>query len=369
MKAQDSTGDVESLISEGHYKQALTEMNKHIHQNDEVPELLLTRAQIYQHMGSIPEAQRDYEKALQLEPRYSEAHYLLAQLHLEEGSYERAIHHLDILLDEKTISTRAIFLRTDPYGERSQAFSSLYQMNSKIWSDRGRACHALGWFDEARHSYRQSLVYGDSTDVFINLALLYSAWDKKDSAVFALQKAIANEPNSSLAWYNWFLLDPQLNVPAGVIDSTFAPMLSLKATEAFSAGDLETAASLMDKAMSLSEYESVLWLNAARLDLKKEEPWAALEKLQTVLLNDPQYVEVLYLLGAAYYGMKDFDSAIRFYEKYLRRDPFNGMVWLNKGIVYLQKAEVEKACDAFQKAYELGREDAMPYRKRYCEQE
>jgi tetratricopeptide (TPR) repeat protein len=64
-------------------------------------------------------------------------------------------------------------------------------------------------------------------------------------------------------------------------------------------------------------------------------------------------------LGYNFYLNKQYDSALYYYERALTLEPGNGAVWLNRGMVYYDREQMDKALEAFTRAYESGIQDAF----------
>ena len=63
-------------------------------------------------------------------------------------------------------------------------------------------------------------------------------------------------------------------------------------------------------------------------------------------------------LGNLYVAKKDFDSAIELYQKALKIEPKNNLLYYNLAIAYSQKNEFEKAAKFYTRAIEI--EPKMP---------
>jgi tetratricopeptide (TPR) repeat protein len=63
--------------------------------------------------------------------------------------------------------------------------------------------------------------------------------------------------------------------------------------------------------------------------------------------------------GYNFYQNQQYDSALFYFDKALDRDSGNGASWYNKGMVYYDQQNANKALEAFTRAYELGVRDAF----------
>lgn len=63
--------------------------------------------------------------------------------------------------------------------------------------------------------------------------------------------------------------------------------------------------------------------------------------------------------GYNFYSNRQYDSALFYYDKVLRRESGNGPAWYSKGLVYYEQQQADKALDAFSRAYDAGMRDAF----------
>jgi tetratricopeptide (TPR) repeat protein len=84
---------------------------------------------------------------------------------------------------------------------------------------------------------------------------------------------------------------------------------------------------------------------------------------------DPKKNESLYLLGNAYFGLKQYDQAIDYYRKYLLTDPTYADVWYNAGMSYYQIGEISDGCKCLERALAFGMNRAKSIISSNCENE
>jgi len=363
--AQEDYDQAERLLAEGQYSEALQRTHQLLEEK-KLPENYLLRAQIHEAMGSRSNAHDDYVAAISMDKDYHEAYFKFANFLYESAEYERAIASYNILINRPTHATQGIFIKTDVHGQSGTQVTSLAQMKGELLLKRALAYQALKLYDQAAQDLKKALSIQPSVDAWVNQGLLYAELGKKDSAIYAMRQALEQNPQSSLAWYNLIVLDPSAALPDHIKDVAFGPMLSLKAVEAFESGNLEQADKLFQEALKLTPKDPLLLVNAGRLDIKNDLYALAIDKFQKALCIDPDRTEVLYLMGNGYFGLKNYEKALRFYQKYLKRDPVDARTWLNSGIVYLELQQKEDACSCFERADQLGMSQAKSYLDTHC---
>jgi tetratricopeptide (TPR) repeat protein len=88
------------------------------------------------------------------------------------------------------------------------------------------------------------------------------------------------------------------------------------------------------------------------------DPFALWMDVLRVYPNQPR---AMYSLGVLHYENKDFDQALRFYEKTVALDPDYEEAHNNMGLIYANRGETEKSIEAFKKSVA-----AKPREKTYC---
>jgi type IV pilus assembly protein PilF len=84
----------------GRQQEALRELDLSLETNELLPEAHVARGLVYEFaFGKLPEAERDYRRALELKPDYSEAHNDLGQLLARAGRLEEAVREFDLALE------------------------------------------------------------------------------------------------------------------------------------------------------------------------------------------------------------------------------------------------------------------------------
>jgi type IV pilus assembly protein PilF len=111
-------------LRSGRYPDALREFDAALAKDDRFPEAWRGRALVLDlGFGRADEAEKDYRKAIELRPAFSEAHNDLGQLLARTGRYPDAIAEFDAALDN--------MLYKEPYLARCNKALVLYRMGRK----------------------------------------------------------------------------------------------------------------------------------------------------------------------------------------------------------------------------------------------
>lgn len=96
----DYLNEALTLERQGDYAAALTSYRLALRDKPDDQKVLQNMAIAYTRTGQLDEAVRCYQRALQLDPSLSGAHYGLAFLHLKKGERPEAQDHLKAFLDK-----------------------------------------------------------------------------------------------------------------------------------------------------------------------------------------------------------------------------------------------------------------------------
>lgn len=91
----------------------------------------------------------------------------------------------------------------------------------------------------------------------------------------------------------------------------------------------------------------------------------AIELLSRSMKLKPGYYQPLFVRGNAWYNLGEYRKALADYTRYAGITN-NSMAYFNIGQCHFQLQEIPKACTAWQKALELGHEDAQNQINNYC---
>jgi len=143
----------------------------------------------YRDQGKFREAAIQYANAVQVDPRFAEAHYQLGETYLRLKDYQRAYGEL----------SRTVDLNPNNYAAQLEMANML--VASRQLKDAQSHLDVL-------HEKQP-----DSPDTHIAWANFYAAKDDMTSALQEMQKAIAADPSRSESYLNLALLQTRVNLP------------------------------------------------------------------------------------------------------------------------------------------------------------
>jgi arylsulfatase A-like enzyme/tetratricopeptide (TPR) repeat protein len=117
-------------------------------------------------------------------------------------------------------------------------------------------------------------------------------------------------------------------------------------------GDLESARTSYEKALSLDDKNATIWndlaANYLQLSQRKKDPFLfsrSIESFKKSIELDPDYQSPYEGLGNAYRSAGNLEGAIFCWEKALQLDPGSGRTLYSLGLAYYDKGETTKALD------------------------
>lgn len=91
----------------------------------------------------------------------------------------------------------------------------------------------------------------------------------------------------------------------------------------------------------------------------------AIGKLNESLEFESKDPETYFYIGTAYFGKKDVNKAFEYYTKAIEVDSTYGKAYINRGRIYKERKEHDKACGDWLKAESLG-EKSIKEETKFC---
>jgi tetratricopeptide (TPR) repeat protein len=232
---------------------------------------LFDRALALANQGRYPEAIREWEKALKIDPENPKAQNNLGIALVKSGKVPDGIAHLE----------RAVQLKP----EYAEAHSNL-----------GKALSLAGRPDEAMAHWQTAVeLYPDFADAHASLGFGLARKGRLEEAIAHWRKAIE--------------VDPQL----ADVQSNLGVALSEK-------GQFDEAIAHFEKALEVKPDDIEIHNNLGAALLHRRNTAAAIAHFERVLAAEPTHAQAQFNLGAALVQEGSFDEAIRHFQEALRVD-------------------------------------------------
>ncbi len=203
------------------------------------------------------------------------------------------------------------------------------ETSPEIHNNLGRIHLRNGELEKARREFQQALGLDPrNSDALLNLASIQRAEGKTADAELLVQRALQVDPNSIAA-------------------------LSQLAEIRRDAGDLDEALRLFEEALAIDDSLPFLHLGYGDLLQRAGRFEPAEAAFRTVLQLEPDSFKARYNLGVTAARQGRVDEAVTLYQEALEvgpKHPEAVLAWNNLGAVFLDRGEIPKAKDYFEKA-------------------
>jgi len=344
-------------VSEKQPDSALARVQAEIDKRPNYPQLRALRAQIFLTQTNLDQAESDLRKAIEVDPLYIRAYFMLANLYAGSHKNEQAIKELNELLKRKPDNTSALILigmihnEQKNYAEARAAYEKLLETQPKFQTSPTNAVTIIA---------------------LNNLAYLYSEkFGLLDKAYEAARKARDLAPrdpaaSDTLGWilfkrgdYSWAL--SLLQSSASQLGDNPEVLYHMGMTY-YMMNDEARARNAFNRALAANKEfpghdEARKRLALLSLDFNRggAEVVSALEKRIAEQPDDPI---ALSHLAAIYEKQGSREKAVQFYEQVLKRNSNNPKLLIALARLHAEHNNSQKAIDLARDAYKLAPNDA-----------
>ncbi|NET59704.1 MAG: tetratricopeptide repeat protein [Symploca sp. SIO2E6] len=362
----------ESYASMEQYDNALQQFNRAIELEPKYVEALRERAKIYKEMKRYEEALQDLKRTIELEP----TNYLVfgerAKLYKEMKRDEDALQDLKRALELEptnywTLIERAeIYKQMKRYEEALQDINRVIERNPKdYWTliERAEIYKKMERYEEALPDIKRALEL-EPKDYWVltDLVELYKEMERYEDALQDLKYALELNPKNYRALIERAKLYKEMKCYAEALqDLKHALELEPKYSWAY-----------RDRAKLYKEmerYEDALQDLKHALELEPKYSWAyrdraelykemkcyeeALQDLKHALELEPKYSWVIRELVELYKEIERYEDALLYLNRAFEREPKNYWVLIERAELYKEMERYEDALQDFSHAFEL----------------
>ncbi len=320
--------------------------------NPNVLEALNNRGNAYNLAGKHQLAIADFNRGIEIQPKYKSFYNNRAQAYFKLDSFELAIKDLD-----KALSLDPGYL--DAYLNKGQVLSS---MEEYAWAVRvySKAIEIAPF---------RALLYLSRANAYLELEL-------REEALADFQKAREVHPGSYKAYYElgrWYRQN--MDLEQAMANLLKARELNPLVPEIYNelghvcnqAQDYVKAREYLDKAIEIGPLLAEAYSNRGISHFQLGETAAALMDFNKAIGLDSAFVEAYSNRGNFYASSGDFEKALFDYGQAISLSPDDCISMVNRGNVYFQLGNNDAACEEWHKALDCGFQQAGELIHIYCD--
>ncbi|MCH8506676.1 MAG: PEP-CTERM system TPR-repeat protein PrsT, partial [Ectothiorhodospiraceae bacterium] len=265
---------------------------------------------IYLNMGRNDDARASFQRALELDRNSVQTLFNLGLLAADEGELDQAVQYFEQGL------------------ERSPGNLGVKLRLADVHQQRGDGQAALRWLNRAVESHPES------PQAAVALARFQYAFGEPDEAVRAAERAVRVSPGNALA-------------------------LSLLGVAKLEAGDAAGAVERLQAAYQLAPEDPDVRFHLARAQASAGDENAAMETLQRLVEDYPERPEAPAVIARMQLRDGDHEAALQTARQLQEHDAGRGEGAVLEGHIHADRGDSEAAAEAYQRAVDEGRRDAL----------
>ncbi len=339
-------------------------------------EYFFSRGQAKELAGNDIGALTDFEAALRVDPENYTAIFKKALIYHKQKNYKQAAQDFTFLINNvETFETQAIVFKGASYDEKGEmifsGIATLEDMKADVYLARALTYEQMGFNTPTRLDFDKAIELNNhEPNYYVQRGLFRLSKEDKEGAERDFRSALEIDQYHRLALYNLsFLVDDkekdEINkILYGVGD--FAMAYSRRAFEKYQKGKYEEALMDYDSALMIKRDNANDLMNRGMVKAKLDRHKAAIKDFETSVYTDNTLVRNFVLIGNSYQELKNYPQAVTYYQRYLRSETGDGVVYYNMGLAYMKAKKDEEACQSLRTAYDLGEERAEPALEQVC---
>ena len=316
--------------------------NKSKHANspngvNKLGQALSTEAKFHLALGffqneKITDAKILLNEILLADSRHAESWFFSALIAEKEGSLLDAIRHLETALEIDPQNLKYLYTIGDFYYEQNYLDQGvkIFELIISIKPEDYNGYYNLAGFLNKQKKYEQSLLnyhrvlelHENNINTIYNIGAILIDTKKYENAIQYFQKVIDSQPNSDDALNNLGFLYLELN-------------------------GVENAIEYLNRAISINPNNFNALNNLGKAYEKKSLFQEAIECFDAVIHLKPDYAEAYSNRGVALQELRRIDEAINHFDKAISLDPENAEANHNKSLILLLRGEFKKGWELY----------------------
>ncbi|WP_221407869.1 tetratricopeptide repeat protein [Reichenbachiella faecimaris] len=318
----------------------------------------------------------DFEAALRVNPENYTALFKRALIYHKQKNYKQAATDFTFLINNvETFETKAIVFKGASYDEKGEmifsGIATLEDMKADVYLARAMTYEQMGFNTPTILDFDKAIELNNhEPNYYVQRGLFKLSKEDAEGAEKDFRSALEIDQYHRLALYNLsFLVDDkekdEINkILYGVGD--FAMAFSRRAFENYQKGKFEEALLDYDSALMIKGDNANDLMNRGMVKAKLDRHKAAIKDFENSVYTDNTLVRNFVLIGNSYQELNNYPQAVTYYQRYLRSEKGDGVVYYNMGLAYMKAHKDDEACESLRTAYDLGEERAEPALEQVC---
>lgn len=352
------------------HDQAIPYYDKAIELNPQYSDAYTNRGWAYGCLKQKDKAVEDFNKAVELNPKNYRAYYNLGCTYGDLEQKELAIKNYNKTIELHPINYDAYYRLGKNYADLKQyeqaieAFSKLLEIQPRhilpdefVYNDRGKAYIALGEYDKAIQDFNEVIKqYPDTSyDAYYNLGCAYSDLGQYEKAIDNFTMAVKIYSDYSYVYYPRGNAYYELKQYDQAIKD-YEKFLELRFY------DEESYKKIMDafnKVIAHNPNDEIAYLNVGKAHLYSKQYEQAIQALNKAIELNPNDKEAYYYLGKTYLESEQYEVAIEAFNKAIEIDSEYFEAYYSRGFTYHRSNQYERAIQDYNKALEFKTEESI----------
>ena len=362
----DLLDEAQHDIDTNQFEAAITPLQKFIGEKPNVAFAHFQLAYAYTALKRSDEARAEYQRAIDLDPKMSEA-YLNLGILLSERDPAAAVAPLRKVVELLPSQSRPRFLLAmaqEHSGDFAGAADTLEGALRLDPRDTEATLHLAHLYlnlkrpADAEQKFRDALgAQPNSAPATLGLAQCLDAENKPEAAE-AYQKYLALQPADAAVRerYVHLLVDQQKYTEAlAELDqaeqgkAATADLLRQRADIQIAQKKLDDAAATLQRAIALAPGDIQLRVGLGRIYMQKRDFPAAEKELKSALQIEPNSLVVWKNLSSTYYLSKNYPATLATLDVIAKAEPPSAASWFIRALCYDNLHQLQPAYDAYQK--------------------
>ena len=313
---------------------SITENNYFIYNN---------RGCVLEDLGNHAQALEDFNRAIRIAPRYTDAHTNRGVVYKIIGNYAAAVQDFDAVIAIDGGNASAYNNRGGAYawlGNYTRAiedFDKAIQINpgnAAIFNDRGKTYNMIGNYARAIEDFDRSIELNhEYTEAYFNRGTIYSSLGYYYRAIADFDSALRLNPEYAQAYNN-------------------------RGTCYLALGKFDLALNDFNKAVDIDPIPPDYHCNIGIAYHNLGESQRAVDSFTSAIANDHRHLKSYFYRGLVYTKLGDKLKAISDFSEVIELDSNYSNAYIKRGLLYAGLGDLQRAINDFKKVIEINPKDA-----------